>query len=163
MTRYNTGNHHDLHPHHHHHNDQYHHHPNLQRQHAGRINDGLVDKANAHGDESDEAKPYLAALLAISTILYAGSLSAIGAMFHYFQGCPANELVLSLTLILSLVRACVRVLVFCVCWCSCWGVGVCGLYVPLCVCVSVCTGFNWFVLYGQVVVTGDALRCCSLG
>ncbi|CAM9570030.1 unnamed protein product [Scytosiphon promiscuus] len=69
---------------------------------AYRINDGLVEKANAHGDETDEAKPFLAALLAISTVLYAGSLCAIGAMFHYFSGCPANELVMSLTLILSL-------------------------------------------------------------
>ncbi|CAN0445701.1 unnamed protein product, partial [Hapterophycus canaliculatus] len=66
-------------------------------------NDGLVEKANAHGDETDEAKPFLAVLLAISGVLYAGSLCAIGAMFHYFDGCAENELVVSLTLILSIV------------------------------------------------------------
>ena len=68
-----------------------------------RINDGLVAKASEFGDDSEEAKPYLAVLLAASGVLYTGSLCAIGAMFHYFQGCPANELVMSLTLILAVV------------------------------------------------------------
>ncbi|CAN0319945.1 unnamed protein product [Pylaiella littoralis] len=66
-----------------------------------RINDGLVAKANQHGEDSEEGKPYLYVLLAASGVLYAGSLSAIGAMFHYFRGCAANELVMSLTLILA--------------------------------------------------------------
>lgn len=61
-------------------------------------------KASEFGDDTDEAKPYLAVLLAASGVLYAGSLCAIGTMFHYFQGCPANELVMSLTLILAVVR-----------------------------------------------------------
>eukprot|EP00903_Cladosiphon_okamuranus_P022771 g20963.t1 len=68
---------------------------------AYRINDGLVAKANEYGDDSNEAKPFLAVLLAASGILYTGSLCAIGAMFHYFQGCAENELVMSLTLILA--------------------------------------------------------------
>lgn len=68
-----------------------------------RINDGLVEKAGEYGDDSEEAKPYLCALLAASGVLYTGSLCAIGAMFHYFQGCAANELVMSLTLILAVV------------------------------------------------------------
>lgn len=68
-----------------------------------RINDGLVEKASEYGDDSEEAKPYLCALLTASGVLYTGSLCAIGAMFHYFQGCAENELVMSLTLILSVV------------------------------------------------------------
>lgn len=62
-----------------------------------------MTKASEYGDDSDEGKPYLAALLATSGILYAGSLCAIGAMFHYFQGCAENELVVSLTLIFAVV------------------------------------------------------------
>lgn len=68
---------------------------------AYRVNDGLVDMANASGDGSDEGKPYLVALIAGSGFLFAGSLSGIGVMFHYFSGCSANELVISLTLILA--------------------------------------------------------------
>lgn len=61
----------------------------------------MVAAASDHGEE--EGKPFLAVLLAVSGVLYAGSLAAIGAMFYYFEGCPANELVMSLTLILSVV------------------------------------------------------------
>lgn len=68
-----------------------------------RINDGLVAKANEHGEDSEEGKPFLCLLLTVSGVLYAGSLCAIGAMFHYFSGCAANELVMSLTLILAVV------------------------------------------------------------
>lgn len=70
-----------------------------------RINDGLVGKANEHGEGSEEGKPYLFWLISASAVLYAASLCAIGAMFHYFRGCPANELVMSLTLIASVVRS----------------------------------------------------------
>lgn len=66
----------------------------------------MVDMANASGDESDEGKPYLLALVAASGILFAGSLAAIGAMFYYFDGCAENELVVSLTLILAVVSIC---------------------------------------------------------
>ena len=60
--------------------------------------------ANASGDGSEEGKPYLLALISASAFLFAGSLAGIGVMFHYFDGCPANELVISLTLILAVVR-----------------------------------------------------------
>lgn len=70
---------------------------------ASRVNDGLVEKANASGEGSEEGKPYLVALVAVSGFLYLGSLAGIGAMFHYFDGCSENELVISLTLILALV------------------------------------------------------------
>eukprot|EP00904_Undaria_pinnatifida_P010895 jgi/Undpi1/6936/HiC_scaffold_21.g09410.m1 len=69
---------------------------------AYRVNDGLVEKANASGEGSEEGKPYLVALVAVSGFLYLGSLAGIGAMFHYFDGCSENELVISLTLILAL-------------------------------------------------------------
>lgn len=76
-----------------------------------RVNDGLVEMANASGDGSEEGKPYLLALISASAILFAGSLAGIGVMFYYFDGCSANELVISLTLILavvSVVRDCKR-------------------------------------------------------
>ncbi|CBJ27137.1 conserved unknown protein [Ectocarpus siliculosus] len=77
---------------------------------AYRINDGLVEKASEHGDDSEEAKPYLCALLTASGVLYTGSLCAIGAMFHYFQGCAENELVMSLTLILAVAITALQLL-----------------------------------------------------
>lgn len=64
-----------------------------------------MGKASEHGEDSEEGKPYLIWLISASAVLYAGSLCAIGTMFHYFSGCPANELVMSLTLILSVVRS----------------------------------------------------------
>lgn len=68
-----------------------------------RVNEALYAKASEHGEDTDEAKPFLYLLLGASGVLFAGSLCSIGAMFHYFKGCPANELVMSLTLILAVV------------------------------------------------------------
>lgn len=64
----------------------------------------MVEKANALGEDTD-GRPYLVALVLGSIILFVGSLVVIGVMFYYFGGCPANELVLSLTLILPIVRS----------------------------------------------------------
>lgn len=70
---------------------------------AYRINDGFVEKANSFGEDTEGAKPYFVSLIVFSAILYLGSLAAIGAMFHYFTGCPSNDLVISLTLIVSIM------------------------------------------------------------
>lgn len=70
-----------------------------------RVNDGLVALADSHTEDADRGKHYLVVLVSFSVVLYAGSLCAIGTMFHYFTGCPANDLVLSLTLILPIVSA----------------------------------------------------------
>lgn len=78
--------------------------------HIFRINDGFVEKAQSAGEDSHEGRPYLVTLVLMSVVLYLGSLAAIGAMFHFFTNCPANDLVISLTLILSLVSVAIAFL-----------------------------------------------------
>ncbi|CAM9286446.1 unnamed protein product [Phaeothamnion confervicola] len=66
-------------------------------------NDQWVKKAQQLGEDGEQGRKYLVSLVAISSFLFAAAIVVLGFLFHYFRGCPANDLILSITLILCVV------------------------------------------------------------
>ncbi len=64
-------------------------------------NDKLVQMADDAGADS-EGKKFLCFLLSIALLLIVSALSCLGVLFYFFHRCPANDVILSLTLVLCL-------------------------------------------------------------
>jgi hypothetical protein len=63
-------------------------------------NDGWVEKSNvAEAEKEGSGKKWLGAILFSCTLLFVGSLTGIGLMYHYFSGCGTNMAFVSVTLV----------------------------------------------------------------
>ncbi|CAB9519563.1 Serine incorporator 1 [Seminavis robusta] len=67
-------------------------------------NDSWVEKSNqAEAEETGAGNKWLVAILVAVAILFLGSLTVIGLMFHFFGGCAISNAFISVTLILCIV------------------------------------------------------------
>lgn len=63
----------------------------------------LTPPSAAEGLPVDTLNAWQKALLWVSAIIFVGSYTALGFLFHYFGGCSTNSAFLCMTLILTLV------------------------------------------------------------
>lgn len=67
-------------------------------------NDSWVERSNqAEAEEAGSGKKWLVAIVVACAILFLGSLTVIGLMFHFFGGCAINNAFVAVTLLLCIL------------------------------------------------------------
>jgi len=67
-------------------------------------NESWVEKANkANLEEEESGRKWLGAILVSCAILFIGSFTIIGLLYHFFQGCAINIAFISITLVLIIL------------------------------------------------------------
>jgi len=68
-------------------------------------NSSMMEKADEDGglEKGICGNKWLLFIVVVSLLLFGGSFSAVGVMFHYFHGCPDTDAILAITLIVSVL------------------------------------------------------------